>query len=227
MASGQTLELSALLGQVRKTAVPTYGDSEGKAPAVNDRGELIVSNGLPDRAELTRLGRTFERAIPTGSAFTHVAAWPTTRAELVLKNGEVAGGKSYILDAVWAANAATSITAASAYTMLGQIVNSHATDVTDNTAVLTWNRAGVGTYSSLSKCAVNNTAYGIASKWSVLPVAQAAGAAASIGLAAYADLWGSWILPPGAIFLANLITGTATGTAIMGIVWHEVQLPLA
>lgn len=226
MATGQTLELTALLGQVRKTTVPTYGDSEGKPPAINDRGEWLVSKVLPDRAEITRMGRTFTRAIPTGSAFTHVAAWPTTRAELVLKNGEPAGGLSYVLDSVWTANAATSIAAASAYTQLGQIVNSHATDVTDAATILTWNRAGTSTYNTRSKCAVANTSYGVASKWEVLPSPTGAGPAASIGLAAYSDLWGSWILPPGAIFLLNLVVGTATGTAIQGITWHEVQLPL-
>jgi hypothetical protein len=225
---GQIIDLSALLGRVRKLVVPTYGDATDNPPAINDRGELLVSKVLPDRAEITRLGRTFTRAIPTGSAFTHVAAWPTTRAELVIQNGEAAGGKSYVFDSVWAANAATSIAAASAYTLLGQIVNANPAPaaVTDNTAVLTWNRSGNGTFTSLSKAAVANTSYGVASKWEVLPAPSQAGAAASIGLAAYADLWGSWILPPGGIMLFNLVAGTATGTAILGATWHEVQLPI-
>lgn len=217
------LDLQSLLGRVRKASVPSYSDAQEVVPAVNDRGEFLLSQCLPHKAELTRLGRTITRTIPTGSAFTHVAAWPTTRAEFVLQNGESAGGKSYVLDSAWAVNAATSIAAASAYTLIGQIVNSHATAVTDNTACLTTNRAGAN-YTSLSRVAVANTTYGVASKWEVLAAAPA-GPAASIGLAVYCELNGGIILPPGAILLLNLIVGTATGTAIIGATWHEVQLP--
>lgn len=220
------LDLTGLRGRVRKTSIPAYGDGDEKTPGMNDRAEILIAQAVPDRAEMVRLGRTITRTIPTGSAFTHVAAWPTTRAELVIKNGESPGGKSYIFDSIWAANAATSIAAASAYTLLGQIVNSHATDVTDNTAVLTQNRSANANYASLSKCAVANTAYGVASKWEVLESAPA-GPAASIGLAVLAKINGGIILPPGAILLLNLIVGTATGTAIIGATWDEVQLPVA
>lgn len=220
------LDLQALLTRVRKATVPAYSDSQEVVPAANDRGELLVAAGLPPKAELFRLGRTITRTIPTGSAFTHVAAWPTTRAELVIQNGEAAGGKSYVFDSAWAANVATSIAAASAYTLLGQIVNTHATAVANNTAVLTTNRAGFGGYTSLSRCAVANTTYGVASQWEVLAAAPA-GPAASIGLAVYAELNGGIILPPGAILLLNLVVGTATGTASIGATWSEVQLPLA
>jgi hypothetical protein len=220
------IDLQGLLGRVRTTSAPAYADGDEKVPAMNTRGELLVSQGLPAKAELVRLGRTITRTLPTGSAFTHVAAWPTTRAELVIQNGEAAGGKSYVFDSAWAANAATSIAAASAYTLLGQVVNSHATAATDAATILTTNRAGYGGYTSLSKCAAANTTYGIASKWEVLASAPAGGAA-SIGLAVYADLDGGIILPPGALLLLNLITGTATGTAIIGATWHEVQLPAA
>ena len=219
------LDLQALLGRVRKTSVPSYSDNQEVVPQVNDRGELLTSIALPPKAELVRLGRTITRTIPTGSAFTHVAAWPTTRAELVVQNGEAAGGKSYVFDSAWAVNCATSISAASAYTLLGQVVNTGSA-VTDNAAVLTTNRAGHGNYTSLSKCAVANTSYGVASKWEVLAAAPA-GPAASIGLAVYAELFGGIVLPPGAILLLNLIAGTATGTAIIGATWHELQLPIA
>ncbi len=213
-------------GLVRQSALPYYQDASESRVGMNPSGQLSVAQGLPAKADLVRMGQTWSRAIPTGSHFTHVAAWPTTRAELVLKNGEAAGGKSYVLDSAWAVNDATSIAAAACYTLLGQIVASHATAVTDNTAILTWSHNGRATSGGLSQCAVANTTYGIASRWQPLPSPQAAGPAVTPGLGAFAELYGYFILPPGSIFLLNLIVGTATGTSIAGITWHEVQLPV-
>jgi len=214
------------IARVRAGQPPSFDDDQLRLLTMNTRGDVLLAQALPPKAELVRLGGTWTRTIPTGSAFTHVAAWPTTRAELVLQNGEPVDGKSYILDAAWAANVATSIAAASAYTLLGQLLPSHATPVTDNANILATSRNGRPKYTGNARCAVANTTYGVASQWEVLAAAPA-GPAASIGLAVHAELFGGWILPPGAIMLLNLVVGTAAGTASIGITWHEVQLPRA
>lgn len=201
-----------------------YGDGAGDAlAAVNNRGDVSVVQGLAPMAETVRLGDTWQVSIPTGSAFTHVAAWPTTRAELLLYNGEPSNGKSYVIERVWAANVATSIAAESSYTIVAQIVPS-GTAPTDNTACLVTSRSGRSTYGGRGLKAVANTSYGVASKWEVL--ATNVTPAASIGSAVVADVNGGLIVPPGALLLVNLVAGTATGTASMGIVWTETQLTL-
>ena len=188
---------------------------------MNARGDLCVVQALPPKADLVRLGFSFSARIPLANHFSTVAAQPTTRAELVLFNGAPAGGKSYIIDMVEFL-ADTTQAAATQVALLGQIVAT-GTAPTDNTAVLRNNRSGSSNTSS-SRIAIANTAFGVADRWEVLQSAIG-GASASIGLAAYAEINGGFIVPPGGLFLINAIVGTAAATsATMGLAWHEVQL---
>lgn len=202
-----------------------YPDGVETRAVMNARGDLSVAHGLPPKSELTRLGNTWSMTLPAANHFTPVAALPTTRAELVLYNGEPGGGKSYLIDAVYGV-VDTSIAAAAAMVLLGQLVPSSTTALTDNTSILINSRSGKPSYGGKAKKALGSTAYGIADRWEALQGAQPAGPSASIGLAAYAECYGGFIVPPGGFFLANAIFGTAAGTALLGIVWHEVQLPL-
>lgn len=213
------------MGLVRSATTPSYSDGTDPLVGINSRGDLSTVAGMAPMAEAVRLGQTWQCSIATGSAFTHVAAWPTTRAELVLWNGESAGGKSYVIEAVWAANVATSIAAASAYTILAQIVPTSATAITDDTAQLITSRSGKSNgYQGKAKRAVANTAYAIASKWEVLQ--SSVTPAASIGSATFADVKGGLIVPPQAYLCLNLVTGTATGAASIGVTWSEMQVAL-
>jgi len=219
--------LAKLLGQARRLWIPDYAEGEpGQVLALNSRGEGLVSQVMPPKSELTRLGQTWQCSIATGSAFTHVAAWPTTRAEIVLYNGESSGGKSLLIDAIWYANVATSVAAAVQGVMLAQIVPGPLTAPTDDTAQLITSRSGRGTnYSGKARRAVANTAFAIASKWEVVGAFSTA-ATATIGLGCYADVYGGFIVPPGAVLCLNAALGTAVGTGSMGVVWHEAFVPL-
>lgn len=224
------MALNTMLGLVRRLTVPYYPDQDNtKSPATNPRGELIVSQGLPERAEVVRQGNSWGCAIPTGSAFTFVAAWPTTRAELVLSNGEAAGGKSYIIDRVWMTNI-TSQAAAQPFTMLGQLnpaSNAIATG-TDNAAVLRYSLTGLNTaYGGNAKRLVANTAFALTNLWFSLGVAAVSPMTTNLGNTAEAFCYGRYIVPPGAQFCVAGLAGTAAGTAICGIEWHEVQLPMS
>ena len=39
-----------------------------------------------------------------------------------------------------------------------------------------------------------------------------------------AEIGGKYIVPPGGLFLLNLVVGTATGTSSIGVSWHELVL---
>jgi hypothetical protein len=194
---------------------------------INPRGQQIVAMGLPPKAESVRLGKGYECSIATGSAFTHIAAWPTSRAELVLYNAAADGVTCLVIDSAWAANVATSIAAANTYTLLGQLVSS-GTAPTDDTAQLIQSLSGkAGSNGSGNvKRAVANTSYGIASKWSVLNSITSGNATATIGEGVVAEIGGKYIVPPGGLFLLNLVVGTATGTSSIGVTWHEFVLGL-
>lgn len=222
MPSSQLLDLSGLLGQVRTTSVPAYGDLEGKVPGINNRGELLVAQGLPDKTELVKLGNSFTCSIATGSAFTYVNAWPTTRAELVIYNGDPL--KSLLIDSAWMVDI-SSAAAAHSKALIGQLALTGIAAPTDDANQLIYSRSGRRSYGGYVKRAVANTAFALANKWEILASGVTANTA-TIGTGVYADLLGGWIVPPtGALCLAG-VASTAAGTAIIGCTWHEVLLPL-
>ena len=221
--------LAKLLGSCRRLILPDYAEGEpGQTIALNSRGEALVSQGLPERAELVRLGSSWGAQIPTGSAFTFVAAWPTTRAELVLFNGEPATGKSYVIDRCWLSNI-TSEAAAQPYSLLGQLVSRvpALTAPTNNTAILKQALNGNKlAYTGNALLALANTSFCAANQWFPLGTGNESPMTTNLGASLEALCYGRYIVPPGAVFGLAGIAGTAAGTAILGVEWHEVQLPL-
>lgn len=218
--------------------VNPYGSVRGAADAynspagaeaellLNNRGDLQTSLALPERADLVRLGRSWCAAIPSASAFTYVAALPTTRAELVLYNAEDADGYSYIIDRVWMFNI-SSMGAAQPLTIVGQLVPSYliGTVPTDAATIL---RAGMsgkqGPYSGKALMALANTTMGqIANRWAVLGSTIAA-PTTNLGAAIDLRIQGRYIVTPKSGFALAGVAGTAAGTAIIGVEWHEVRL---
>lgn len=178
---------------------------------------VVAIGGRSSRAELARLERSWSTIIPTGSAFTNVAAMPTTRAELLLHNGEATGGRSYLIDSIsWMS--LTSTAAATGVTVIYQ-VNTSA--VTDDSAVLINSPTGATYAGSATRDLALTTM--TANKWTIAG-AVTGGAAASIGTGLVANIDGAIVLPPGYTLGVNAVVGTAVGTSIMGIAWSEVQL---
>jgi len=216
---------SNLLARVRGAASPAatlYADSTDQKAVCNSRGELLVAQCLPPKAELVRLGNSYSMAIPTASAFTPVAAMPTTLSNLSLRNGEAAGGKTYVIDTI-GVTAITSIAAASSFTLLAQ-QQSGAAALTNNTAVLIQSLSGKPNYGGKGTRALATTT-AVADSWTIVG-SQAASPSASIGAGAFAEVYGLFLIPPGSTFYVNCVFSTAAGTAIQTITWHEVQLDL-
>jgi hypothetical protein len=115
--------------------------------------------------------------------------------------------------------------AAQPMTLLGQLVAA-ATAPTDDTNQLITSRAGKPNYGGKVKKAVANTTMGqLANKWEVLASAQP-NMTTNLGAAVYQDLYGGFIVPPGGGFALAGVAGTAAGTAIIGVTWHEIVLDL-
>ncbi len=208
-------------GTVRGTSIPSYGDGDANM-SVTSRGEQVMVHGLPSKADLVRLGDSYSCQIATASAFTHVANMPTTRSELVLYNGEPGTGKCYVIDSIWWF-CLTSITAASGATLIYQVSASAAAPTDDATQLINSPMGRV--YGGRAKRAVATTVM-TANKWAAL-ASQPAGAAVSIGVGLVAEVNGGIIVPPGATLGMNVVVGTAVGTALIGVAWHEAQLRIA
>ena len=177
-----------------------------------------LAAGLPPATVYSSLGYTWTVQIATGSAFTNVAGMPTTRAELALYNGELSGGKSYLIEEI-SFLSLTSITAAASVGIIWQVGAPAA--LTDDTAQLINSPLGL-VYNGRAKRAVAVTSM-TANKWTVAATSPTS-PAASIGTAVVADVKGRIIVRPGYTLGVNAVVGTATGTSLMGITWTEVEL---
>ena len=221
------IDLQALLGRVRGAASrPAYSDGDEKIPGMTQGGEILVAEALPERTELVRLGNSWSAQIPTGSAFTFVNAWPTTRAELVLWNGEASSGKTYVIDRCWMSNI-TSQGAAQPYSLLAQLapVNLAIASPTDNTAVLRQQLSNrLVTCSSSARLMLANTAFALTNHWFTLGNGPVFAMTTNLGGSIEAECRGRYLVPPGGAFCLAGLAGTAAGTAICGVEWHEVQM---
>lgn len=213
-------------GVVRGTNRPSFTEGTPVPEQLNGGGERIVTQGLPPKSELTRLGNTWTCSIATASAFTFVAVWPTTRAELVLYNNEPDGGKSYIVDSAFLVNI-TSQAAAQPFSLLAQLAPPKtAAAPTSDANQLIYSRTGKPNYSGRALRAVANTAFAVANKWEIIGNAAVSPMTTNLGNSIYVDLYGGWVVPPAATFCLAGLAGTAAGTAICGVTWHEVQLAI-
>jgi hypothetical protein len=214
-----------IAGRVRGIFAGTYPENrEDEQIHLNPRGDQIVALGLPERSELVRLGASWGAQIPTASAFTFVAAWPTTRAELVLCNAEDKGGKTYAIDRVWLTNI-TSQAAAQPFSLLGQLVPAAlaVAAAADNAGILRQSLSGkLVNYAGRATLALANTAFAVANKWFPLGNAAISPMTTNLGASIEAHVYGKYLVPPGAAFCLAGLAGTAAGTAIAGVEWHEI-----
>lgn len=188
---------------------------------MNPRGELCVAQGLPPRAELVRLGDSWATQILTASAFTYVNAWPTTRAEFQLHNADPV--KSYIIDAAWMCGI-TSIAAAQPSTLLAQITPPGEQAAPTAHISIIRSLSGKTGYSGRAIRGVAVTT-ALANAWQAIATTVSP-MTTNLGHACYVDLYGSYVIPPGGSFNLAGLSGTAAGTAICGVIWHEVELPV-
>ncbi len=207
-----------LYANVRQSSAETYSSGQSLVDQ-NPRGDLCVAAALLPRTELARLANTWYVMIPTGGAFTNVAGMPTTRAELAIYNGYT-DTTCLVIDQVWYASL-TSITAAAGVTLIAQVVQVAA--LTEAATTLISSPLGKVYSGSVLKALAVTTM--VANKWSFIGAGGTGGATASIGCGVVAEVGGGIIVKPGFTLGVNAVVGTAAGTSLMGILWHEVKLP--
>lgn len=194
----------------------------------NGRGDQSIAQGVPERTELVRMGRSWDVSIPTASAIAPVAAWPTTACALELYNGETgAGGLIYVIDRLWLAQI-TSTTAAQINGPIIQVVPNAPplTAPTNNTALLFNSLSGNRTNYNGRALVALATTIATASKWQPVGNWIYNGSTTNLMSSMEAQLSGRYLVPPGAAFCMDVVGNAATGTFIGGIDFHEVALTL-
>jgi hypothetical protein len=197
------------------------GDGGALSCLVNNRGDLLVAQSLPERAEIVRLGSTF--SVLDGTGVVDLTGVPTTLASLSFWNGEPDGGRSYIVDRVFA-NVSTSAGAASAHTLFCMLnKNPVAAPSGVSETYSTHNgRPYPGAIVIARGATVTNDGWFPCPNMSA--VAGAAAATTTIGLTVDAQLNGAIIIPPRYQFNLAMQGVNATEAAKFGMTWEEVQL---
>ena len=210
------------LGNLRSLVVPTLTNEGQPAPLyVDPRGAVMVSQDLPERSAIARLGGT---VIMRTDEVACVTAIPTTTAAHTLWNGESAGGKSYVIDRLtW--QCTTSAAAASAFALVAVVNKAAATSApsTADTQAQTVYTTGKG-YAGKAK--PSHTVTVVDDVW--FPVGNSSTPSAltgTVGVSIDVDLRGMIVLAPGYVMGVSCVAANTTAKGKLSFWFHEVQIP--
>lgn len=197
-----------------------------KSLECSESGALFTAQGAAPSEELGRNGTLFTARSITAAA--GVISLPTTAAIVSLFNTAASGGKSAVIDAIFAV-------AIAAHTTLGQsgmIFVLGQTSVASNAGALVIRKMnGLGpTSDSVCLAADSATALdaetGVAIGWVPIGPTVNAGVVSLPGVVLYVPVDGRIIVSPGHLFGVNVMTSNVQNTFQCGILWHERQLTL-
>ena len=202
------------------------GANEGEERPIelDSEGGLLVTQGMPAGVEMSRLGSAWS-AITTAPIAALVAR-PSTVALFTLWNGEAAGGKSYVIDRLFAL-ALVSGTAESRFGIWATIhppgmtnpgidIARSAVNLTGNTGK-TYNGQGVV---GIGETVIDNGWYPWGSSVSTEPTGTLMGGQITTEVA------GRLIVPPSGGISLHVIASTTNEDFTIGASWYEVQLDL-
>ena len=209
-------------GRVRGLFAGNYAENrEDEQFHLNSRGDAIYAQGLPELAELVRLGDSWQVITVTGTAA--LTALPTTVPGLRLWNGEPAGGKCYVIDSVVADQRVIDTTQSGGLSLFAMMNKPPIAAPTDLALAI---RSPLGkTYGGKARTivsvAVDDGWYPHGTTASTAPTAVGG----SVWSVHEAKLFGLYIVVPGSAFSIQAVkVGSGTAAVFFTIRWHEVQL---
>jgi hypothetical protein len=184
----------------------------------------LVAESLPSKTEITRLGGSWATIMLT--AVAAVAALPTTAAQHLMRNGNSAGGKSFIIDKImYHMSVAPTDTDGSGVMVLAAVIPSQAA-VTAAQAVLINGMSGQGTYNGNATFDDANT-LAAAANWFPLPMVAATPMPTwTARTLLTADIDGGIIIPPGGGLAIAAYAIDTNMTGFPGFIWHESVIAL-
>jgi hypothetical protein len=205
-----------------------YGDEDTQFE-LSGQGEQETALGAPIYSEISRQSRSFY--INTITQVASVIAMPTTAVAFAIYNNEPDGGRSYMIDQVWAlftANA-TILPQAGLVGVLGQVREAIPTNAMSTTIILK-NYNGVGKLDSRSRCILTATALpattGFAGNWFPITGTSNAAVTSLPGFQKVFNLDGRYIVAPGRYFGIHCVSAITNVQAQYGIAWTERFLNL-
>jgi len=220
--------LMKIAGAIRGAFAPDYPEgAEDKQLQLNNRGELVVAQGLPDLAEIVRLGESYQ--IKTATAFAALTTEPTTTAALSLHNNEPGVGKCYVIESVAFWERVVDATQQNQIAIFGMVnpqggtMPSAGTQLASATSIKSL--SGRSAYGGKGVIRVGATVTD--DGW--FPYGNTNPNAAAVAGGAWRvhdiPLRGLVIVPPGAAFSVHAAKIAATASQLHAVIrWHEVQL---
>jgi len=215
--------LSAIIsGLVRKFTVPDYADGDEQELGINNRGENLIVQALPELTELVRLGGSWQILSAATAALTAV---PSTTAGHSLWNGEPDNGKCYAIDSFGCVEVVTDATQQNSLALFAAMSVGKITAPTDAALVK----------ASLSgRSAGQTTARTVAGATTLATDVWTPHEPSAPGATAFAGgVWrvhetkvrGLYLVRPGGQFNIAVAKTVATASQIRYFVrWHEVQI---
>lgn len=217
-----------------KTNLFNWKAKESGPFQANSRGELCVVQALPRQTEITRLGNSWMVTLDASSTTT--TSLPPNQGGLTIWNGELPGGKSYIIDTIFI----------SANSLVATLVLGMGVQLSTNNPIPTlpfpspynifsMSGSSTGLNNSLNSPPYNGKAVFAGTDSTLLD----SGGWHQVGSAILTAetnnpnfsnvffVYGRYVVEPRGKFstkgLSNVIGGIVCKTSIY---WHEVQLPL-
>jgi len=189
-------------------------------------GEALVAAGMAPYEEITRQGFSYHvtSTTPTISA----VALPTTSCAIGFWNSAADGGKSAIIDAIYAVNIVAHSTLGQ-YGMIYVVGQTRVAALTNAFVVRKNNGNGPGADNVLLAAtggAVLDAVTGVAIGWVPIGPTGNNSVVSLPGAVLFADVGGKIIVPPGRQFGVNVMASNTQYTWNMGVIWHEKVLTL-
>lgn len=191
---------------------------------LNEQGEQLVALGASFGEEITRLGRSYKAGIT--AAVAAVVAIPTTAHMFAIYNNEPDGGRSYIIDRIWAQNVVSTAVVAQAQllALIGQVREAAPTDAMPANGLLSL--SGMGKKDTNVRAILTATALpattGLAGYW--IPAGMNATKPSAVGTPGYgmeAFINGRFFVAPGRYFALHVLANVVGETFVAGVEWHE------
>jgi hypothetical protein len=206
---------------VRESDMPLYSDGQAHSPLLNHRGDLLVAQSLPPRAELVSRGHSW---FVKGAAAAPVVATPTTASLLLLWNGS--SDRVYVIDSVFLVQ----VVVTAAIQNVGILANIAKQKVTtaptnDLTPLPLYGNRKYAGEAIVDEGATLDAVNGVAAAWMPLGSTGPGQNTLQIGTIVDVDVQGLIILPPGGQLALTALAGTATAASVqLGVRWHELKL---
>jgi hypothetical protein len=222
-------EEAKLVSKIRGLNVDViYGsDNEETQYELTGQAEQLVAHSAAQHSENVRLGRSFW--VNTAAEITAVIAMPTTACGFALYNGEADGGRSYIIDQVWALYTAApaALYQAGIVACLSQVRETPIANALSATVTIkTLN--GSGKSDTRARVILTATALpattGFAGNWMQIGDMTEAAITSLPGCQQVHDVQGRYVVQPGRFFALHVVASAVGVHAQLGIAWTERYL---